>query len=630
MRPRPWPLPTQALTPSEPLELLRILQVVFGIGLVIFIHEAGHFIAARLCRVRVEVFSLGFGPRLLGWKRGGTTYQIAAIPIGGYVKMAGEMPDPSGRPPRGDELYSKGVWQRFFIYSGGVLMNVIFALIAFPLVFLAGVPVTRPIIDAPVKGMPAWRAGLEAGTEIVAIDGEEMFDFTNIFTAVALADPGPLEVTVRRPGSEELEVLSLEPERDPEHGIYRIGVELGVDPALRLRVADEGPAHEAGLRDGDILVAVEGSEPGLSPARALHRAMLAGRALDLVVQRDGETREVRVEPEQVSLSDRLRFGFQPLQNQVKGVRPNPDLEALDLALGERIAAVDGQPVHDSASLRAALLAAQGAPLLRIETAQGTLREARFSAPLSPAAILALDEDLYLGFDPESTRVAVAPGQAVAQAGLRDGDRITALSGVAVTTWEELFTRAQLEAARAEPVSLAYQRPSDPPVGEPITWQAGELEVTPQPFMIPAFGFDLEPAGKIYRTASVLTAIREGFGASKRFLEDTWLTLKKMVTGRVSTRNMGGVITIGAVSYSWAAEGWAKLFFFLCMLSINLALLNVLPIPVLDGGHLFFLVIEAIKGSPVSERTLGYSQIIGLVVILTLMVYVTYQDVLRIL
>ena len=114
------------------------------------------------------------------------------------------------------------------------------------------------------------------------------------------------------------------------------------------------------------------------------------------------------------------------------------------------------------------------------------------------------------------------------------------------------------------------------------------------------------------------------------MTDAWLTLKKMLTAEVSTENLGGIITISSVSYSFAADGWAKLFFFLCMLSINLAFINVLPIPVLDGGHLFFCLVEAIKGSPVSERTLGYSQVVGLVLILTLMVYVTYQDVMRIL
>ena len=99
-------------------------------------------------------------------------------------------------------------------------------------------------------------------------------------------------------------------------------------------------------------------------------------------------------------------------------------------------------------------------------------------------------------------------------------------------------------------------------------------------------------------------------------------------GQVSGANIGGIITIGVVSHSWASVGITKLFFFLCMLSMNLAFLNVLPIPVLDGGHLFFLLIEKIKGSPVSERVLGYSQMVGIVLIVSLMVYVTFNDIKR--
>ena len=113
------------------------------------------------------------------------------------------------------------------------------------------------------------------------------------------------------------------------------------------------------------------------------------------------------------------------------------------------------------------------------------------------------------------------------------------------------------------------------------------------------------------------------------IQDTWLTVKKMIVGDVSTKSISGIITIGNVSYEVAKTGWTKLFFFLCLLSINLAIFNVLPIPVLDGGHLFFLIIEKIKGSPVSDRVLGYSQMVGVVLILSLLVYVTYNDILRV-
>ena len=607
------------------MEILRTLQVVFGIGLVIFVHEAGHFIAARICKVRVDVFSLGFGPRLLGWKRGDTMYQIAAIPVGGFVKMFGEMPDARGRAPRGDELWSKSVGQRFFIYSGGVLMNVVFALVAFPFVFAAGVPVTRPIIDAPSKGMPAWQAGLEPGTEIVAVEGDEMFDFTNIYTAVALADAGPLEFTIRRPGSSDLEMVSLEPERDPAHGIYRIGVELGRDPELRLTVLEGGVGHGAGLRQDDVLLGVVDGLSGMNPVGQLRRAFVTAEPFSVRVRRGQEEHVFEVIPEQKEFSDKFRFGFSPLQNQVQGLRPNPDLDPLGLAVGERILAVDGSPIARSTHWLAALLAAEAAPVVRIEGLDGIVREATFPRPLDQLAAVRANQDLFLSFDPNSTRIEVASGQPVEAAGVATGDRLRGMDGRMADSWESLFELAQTKAKRAEPVLLTYERCDSDGV-----WRSLEVEATPKAVVIPVYGFDVLPAKTIYRTDSVGSSIREGVSASWRFLADTWLTLKKMVLGRVSANNVGGIITIGKVSYSWASEGWAKLFFFLCMLSINLAFLNVLPIPVLDGGHLFFCVVEKIKGSPVSERTLGYSQLVGLVVILTLMVYVTYQDVLRIL
>ena len=321
------------------MELLRTLQVIFGIGLVIFVHEAGHFIAARLCKVRVEVFSLGFGPRLFGWRRGTTLYQVAVIPVGGYVRMAGEMPDGSGRPPRGDELYSKSPGQRFFIYSGGVIMNVLFALIAFPLVFAAGVPIIQPIIGAPTPGMPAWRADLEPGSEVLTVAGEEMFDFEHIAMAVALADPGPIEFTVRRPGAATPETLLLEPEYDELNGLYRVGIGPGLDPQRRIFVVPDGAADLAGLREDDVLLGIEGGLTDLRPEEQFEVAMLSGAPFMVRVLRGEEQLTLEVEPQQVDVPGRLRFGFQPLQNQIKAVRPNADLAALALTVGARVLAV---------------------------------------------------------------------------------------------------------------------------------------------------------------------------------------------------------------------------------------------------------------------------------------------------
>ena len=125
------------------------------------------------------------------------------------------------------------------------------------------------------------------------------------------------------------------------------------------------------------------------------------------------------------------------------------------------------------------------------------------------------------------------------------------------------------------------------------------------------------------------AVTLGTRMTTRFLVDVWQQLKKMIfSDEISTKNLGGIITISFISYDTASQGLSKLFFFLALLSINLAIINLFPIPILDGGHLLFLLIEAIKGSPVSERTFGYSQVVGLVMIMSLMVYVTYQDIVR--
>ena len=605
------------------MELLRTLQVIFGIGLVIFVHEAGHFIAARLCKVRVEVFSLGFGPRLFGWRRGTTLYQVAVIPVGGYVRMAGEMPDGSGRPPRGDELYSKSPGQRFFIYSGGVIMNVLFALIAFPLVFAAGVPIIQPIIGAPTPGMPAWRADLEPGSEVLTVAGEEMFDFEHIAMAVALADPGPIEFTVRRPGAATPETLLLEPEYDELNGLYRVGIGPGLDPQRRIFVVPDGAADLAGLREDDVLLGIEGGLTDLRPEEQFEVAMLSGAPFMVRVLRGEEQLTLEVEPQQVDVPGRLRFGFQPLQNQIKAVRPNDDLAALALTVGERVLSVNDAPIRDRADWLTALLASETAPVVTLEDADGKQRRVPFARALDKAAAIRAHRDLFLSFDPESSRVEVTEGQAVAAAGLLTGDRLRSMDGQEAQGWDALFELAQDHAKRSAPVTVGYERRDEQGV-----WRAGEVEVTPTAMALPSAGFAVKPATAIYRTTSAVAAIQEGFDASRRWLANTWLALKKMVMQRVSTKNMGGIITISNVSYSVASEGLAKLFFFLCVLSINLALLNVLPIPVLDGGHLFFILVEAIKGSPVSQRTLGYSQVVGMVVILTLMVYVTYNDVLR--
>ncbi|MEL6714582.1 MAG: site-2 protease family protein, partial [Planctomycetota bacterium] len=222
-------------------ELFFVVQVVLGIGLVIFVHELGHFLAARWCGARVEVFSLGFGPRLFGWRRGGTMFQVAAVPLGGYVRVAGEYGDGAEAEP--GTLLSLNVPQRFLYYSGGVIMNVLFALVVLPLVMFAGYPSAAPIIGSPTPGQPAWAAGVPAGSRVVEVAGEEILDFQRLVTAIAVNGKDPISVVVQPPGEDSaLQTFELIPAYDPEVGVYRIGLPRGFDPDRALEVQPDSAA----------------------------------------------------------------------------------------------------------------------------------------------------------------------------------------------------------------------------------------------------------------------------------------------------------------------------------------------------------------------------------------------------
>jgi regulator of sigma E protease len=605
------------------LNLARILQVVFGVGLVIFVHELGHFLAARRCGVRVEVFSLGFGPKLLAWTRGDTTYQVALVPLGGYVKMAGEEIDGESREPAPDELGSKTVGQRFLIFAGGVIMNAIFAIVVFPLILLAGVPFDEPTIGGTTAGSAAWHAGIEPGTRVESVNGRKTRTFDQIFTAVALSSEDTIELEVQPPGSDSVEVVKLDAKYDKALGMRRLGIAPSFeqeDGAFPLNVNPGGVAAEAGLKSGDRLVAVESELPELPLTEQYISVASEGAPLRIEVDRDGTRLPFELTPREKAVGD-PKLGISPLARGVEALRSNPLVEATGLAVDDVIVSVGGRPYLDP-SLRDELLREVGTELKLQVLRDGESIDLVGPVLTRPEAF-ALAKSVALKQDVEEAFVYVTSGSAAEAAGMLSGDEIDSIGGAEVDTFEEIVEQTNAAVAKSELVLVTVKRVVAG--GEP---EFLELEVRAKPPVGYDYGIAFLPATYIYQEKNPVRAVQVGMVFCWSFLEDTWRTLRGIASRDVSGKNVGGIITIGVVAHSFANSGWAKLFFFLCVLSMNLAFLNILPIPLLDGGHLFFLLIEKLKGSPVSERVMGYSQLVGLVMILSLFVYVMHNDIQR--
>jgi regulator of sigma E protease len=602
--------------------LIAILKTALGIGFLIFIHELGHFLAARLAGVRVEVFSLGFGPRLFGWRRRATDYRLSLVPLGGYVRVAGEDPT-QRRHLNPDDLYSKGFLARALFFSGGVAMNLLFAFVAFPLLFAHGVDFTAPVIGQVARGGPAWEAGLREGDQVKKLDGKPMYSWENLSVEVALAGGDEIQLEIAR--GDEVVRLPVRPRWSAADGVRQIEAGPIADPRRPRILVDPGsPAARAGLRDGDLLVGVQDQDvDGRTFGAAVARALRGDQPVRLTVLRDGARQVVEFVPERRSSSER-RIGVLRAARRVHGLRPGSALvERLGLFRDDHILAVDGRPFagSDLSPLR------KGGPELSLEvrrageTAPRVLTATIAGGPGAVAAErAALADAIGLGVDTIGAVVDPNPGTAAARAGLEAGDEILAVDGKPITAWTDL-TDAVRAAGEAE-ITLAVQR------GTALLEK--KLHAEPVQFTDPGFDAHGRILRQEYRVAGFYPSLQAGLVCSVDLIKQLYVTLKRIATGEVAASNLGGIITISRVSYDQAQSGWARFLYFLALLSINLAFINLLPIPVLDGGHLLFLLIERIKGSPVSARVLTYSQILGLVFVLALMVFVTFHDIRRLL
>jgi regulator of sigma E protease len=607
-----------------------------GIGLVVFVHELGHFLVAKRCGVRVETFSIGFGPRLLGFRRGDTDYRLCLVPIGGYVKMAGDAPGDSLQMD-GTELPSKSVGQRFAIFSAGVAMNLVFAIVVLPIVLAIGVQFHSTRIGGVLPGGPAWRAGLERGDEVRAVSGHKVDDFQDVMAEVALSGNDAVELEVVRRAArvegrgEVVDRVVIQSERDEKMGRFVIGI--GPSYAPTFDVVPGGPAAAAGIRPQDRITRFSGKP--IASVEEFETLRLENRLPRVqlgVTGPDGVERLVDVEVRPDARAIPL-LGVRARVNVVKALRgaaarvadflrPGDVVDALVRVDATGAIAARLQPIRDGDEFEAALARAESRdPSLRVELERDG---SSILVPLPADAMRTLAHDVALVQDPESCVVRIMAGYPADLGGLPDGAEIRTIDNVAVQRWSEISQR--IEKAAPEVHGEIVARPLQ--IVAVLDGREIKLNLTPRVERLPIdFGL-LVSLDMVTRSYPVLEAARVGLSSAAYMLKNVYLTLKKILVHDVSASNLSGILTIASVSRSLVDYGLPTLFFFLAVLSLNLAFLNLLPIPVLDGGHLFFLIVEKLKGSPVSERALGISQLIGVVLVLALLLFVTYNDLRR--
>jgi regulator of sigma E protease len=308
-----------------------ILAFIFVLGVLIFVHELGHFVMARRIGVRVLTFSLGFGPKLIAFRRGDTEYCVSAIPLGGYVKMAGETSE-DARTGAADEFLSKSKWQRFQVLVMGPVMNLVLAVLVMAAVIYQGAQLPAAedfpvVVGSFTQNSPAQAGGVLPGDRIVSIDGREVPIWKHYYPTIATRAGRTTKLQIERNGQTiEREVVPRAIDK------YDTG-DIGIMPIMRPEIGDvrdSSPAAEAGLKSGDRLLKVNGEA---SPSRERVIEYIKsheGRPLAIdVARKDGRLETVTITPRKTDGVVMIGATIYPME--LKTVNPGP-IEALKLSV----------------------------------------------------------------------------------------------------------------------------------------------------------------------------------------------------------------------------------------------------------------------------------------------------------
>lgn len=560
--------------------LKDILFFIILLGVLIFVHELGHFLWAKIFGVKVLKFSLGFGRRLVGFRRGETEYLVSAIPLGGYVKMLGEGPeggdgvdasapdDPEARRPEdaGRALTDKPLWQRAVIIVGGPTMNLAFPILIYFVVLLGRDTLLPPSIGTVFAGTPAAEAGLQPGDVILEVDGTKVHGFEDVVAEVEDRPGEPLEFRIRRGDREFTRTITPAATEEviPILGFVNEVGRIGVSPYYRAPIL--GP---------------------IAPDQAVAASAGTAEPLDL--------------------------------------QPFDEIVAVDGRRIRRHIDLERSRVGSAGTLEVGLL--RGAPVL---TGLGTLFVAE-AVRLSARAPAGTPLDRALGVTSSDLVVSrVRPGSPADRGGLRVGDRLLRLDDKPLVTWLDVQLVPERDAAGPHTFLVARDGRE-----LPVTVDL-QPEIWRDPFGQEHQRFSLGIGGytrsltddPVPNPNRVSRAFFGAFDETRDGIRLTALGFAAIFQGRIGVDTIGGPLLIFDVAAQSAEAGAVSFLGAMALISINLGLLNLLPIPILDGGQLLFFAIEALRRRPLGRKFKERAQFVGLVLILALVALALRNDIAR--
>jgi regulator of sigma E protease len=539
------------------MEFQNLAAFVLLLGALVFVHELGHFLFAKAVGVKVLRFSIGFGPALFSFTRGETEYRIAALPLGGYVKMSGEIPGEDAAPEDEARSYlAQSPWKRMLIVAAGPAFNLIFPLLIFFVIYVSSPQPSTEVLRV-VPGMPAEVAGIKVGDRVTEVDGRPVRALSEMQWALAGKAGQRIPLVVQRDGQPlKLVVTPTGDGASKNQGI--IGIAPARPPPV-LGVRPGGPAERAGVQTLDRVLSVNGHAVG--DLQALEREIGSGTGTELTLE----------------LVRRVPAEVPGLEGSV------PEIHTVRVPRGEGAGA-----------------AAFGLDLMDI------------------------DSLLYVS--------RVLPGSAAADAGLVRGDQLEAIDGKQLRVQEQL--RRRLGEVRDHPFRLTWLHEGSP--------REAEVKMRPVKAADPASAEGAEAFELGLRVASLpgdrRSEARVHVGPGLAFVmashklgevvAETAGGLAKLFTGQVSFKNVGGPIMIYGIAGKAAQLGLDYFLGLMAAISVNLGLINLVPIPALDGFQLLSAGWEAVRRRPIPMRAREIANAVGIVALIVLMVLVCVNDLTR--